>query len=313
MTQGYEHVPVMADEVVEMFAPSRRASWWTPRSGAAGTPLACSMHRRIATSSGSTGTAPPSRPRRRTSPRFGDRVRLRRARFDRVGEIAAAEAGGRPIAGVLFDLGVSSPQVDDPARGFSYRFDGPLDMRMDDGDDERAADLVNGLDAGALAELFAANGEPRFARRLAAAIVEARPITTTGQLVDVVDRALPGAARRRGHPAKRVFQALRIAVNDEIDVLGPAIDAAIGLLVPGGRCVVLSYHSGEDRLVKDRFATAGSGGCQCPPGLPCVCGAVPVVKVLTRGARMPGADEVARNPRAKSARLRAVERLGAAA
>ena len=241
--------------------------------------------------------------------RFEDRVTLRHARFDRLGDVVD-ELGVRPLAGALFDLGVSSPQLDWVERGFSYRADAPLDMRMDRTADRTAADLVNTYPEADLARLFAANGEGKFARRIARAIVAARPIETTTQLADVVRDAIPAAARRTGgHPAKRVFQAVRIEVNRELDVLPIALDAAIERLAVGGRCVVLAYHSGEDRIVKDRFLQAESGGCTCPPLLPCGCGAVRTVRLLNRGSRKPQATEIAANPRAESARLRAAERL----
>jgi 16S rRNA (cytosine1402-N4)-methyltransferase len=223
-----------------------------------------------------------------------------------------AEAGAADeVSGVLFDLGVSSPQLDDPERGFSYREPGPLDMRMGPDARRSAADVVNTYDEAELARLFADSGERRFARRIAKAVVAARPLATTSELAEVVRGAIPAAARRTGgHPARRVFQAIRIEVNGELEVLGPALDAALDLLLPGGRCVTLAYHSGEDRLVKDRFLTASTGGCICPPGMPCTCGAVPVVRLLNRGARKPSAAEVAANRRAEAARLRAVEKLG---
>jgi 16S rRNA (cytosine1402-N4)-methyltransferase len=164
-----------------------------------------------------------------------------------------------------------------------------------------------------LVELFTDNGEGRFARRIARAIVAARPLTTTGQLADVVRTAIPAATRRTGgHPARRVFQAIRIAVNEELDQLERALDDALALLRPGGRCVVISYHSGEDRLVKTTFQRAATDNCQCPPGLPCVCGADPQFRLVTRGARRPSEEEVARNRRAEAARLRVIERLPAA-
>jgi 16S rRNA (cytosine1402-N4)-methyltransferase len=243
---------------------------------------------------------------------FGARAVVVHARFDRLTEVLADVAAGEPVSGVLFDLGVSSRQFDEAGRGFSYRFDAPLDMRMDPTEGVTAADVVNNAAEADLARLFADNGEGRFARRIARAVVGARPVTTTTQLADIVRAAIPGAARHGGgHPAKRVFQALRIAVNDELQLLGPALDDAMEALVAGGRCVVLSYHSGEDRLVKEHFAAAGSGWCTCPPEIGCVCGAIPAVRVLTRGARLPTAAEVATNRRAASARLRAVERLDA--
>jgi 16S rRNA (cytosine1402-N4)-methyltransferase len=235
---------------------------------------------------------------------FGDRVELRRANFD---EIASVGAG---VSAVLFDLGVSSMQLDDVDRGFSYRGDGPLDMRADRRQSLTAADVVNGYDEVELAGVLARHGEERFARRIAKSIVAARPVTTTGQLAELVRDAIPAPARRRGgHPAKRTFQALRIEVNGELVTLGDTIDAALDLLVAGGRCAVLAYHSGEDRIVKDRFHTAETGGCVCPPQLPCVCGAVPTVRLVWRGAHRPGPAELAANPRSESARLRAAEKL----
>jgi 16S rRNA (cytosine1402-N4)-methyltransferase len=250
--------------------------------------------------------------------RFGGRARVMHGRFDALTEIAAAEVpawhaapttGTAPVVGVLFDLGVSSGQLDEPGRGFTFRSDAPLDMRMDRSEGRTAADVVNTLGEYELARLFAANGEGRNGRRIAHEIVTRRPLHTTGELARVVESATPAAARRRGHPAKRVFQAIRLEVNEELTMLSPAIDEALSLLAPGGRCVVLSYHSGEDRLVKERFATAASGGCKCPPELGCVCGARPTVRILTRGARSPSAAETSENPRSRSARLRAAEKL----
>ena len=241
--------------------------------------------------------------------RFGPRALVQRARFDAFGEVLDRLRVDR-LSGALFDLGVSSPQLDRPERGFSYRSDGPLDMRMDPESVRTAEDVINRTSEAELVRLFAANGEARFARRIARAIVAARPLAGTTQLADVVRSAIPAAARRSGgHPARRVFQAIRIAVNDELAILPGALDQALNRLMPGGRCVVLAYHSGEDRIVKERFRTAATGGCVCPPGLPCTCGAVPTVRLLFRGARKPSADEVALNHRAESARLRAVERL----
>jgi 16S rRNA (cytosine1402-N4)-methyltransferase len=213
------------------------------------------------------------------------------------------------VSGVLFDLGVSSPQLDRPERGFSYRADAPLDMRMDPSEGPTASDLVNAMSEADMARLFAAHGEGRFARRIARAVVAARPVTSTQALADVVRSALPAAVRRQGgHPARRVFQALRVAVNDELEVLADALPAAIGALSTAGRCVVISYHSGEDRIVKATFRDAETGGCSCPPGLPCVCGAVSLGKPVFRGTRRPSSDEIARNRRSESALLRAFER-----
>ena len=216
-------------------------------------------------------------------------VAIHHARFDLLDEEAATIGiGPGELSGVLFDLGVSSPQLDQAERGFSYRLDGPLDMRMNVSEGQRAADVVNGWSEDALTGLFAANGETRFARRIARAVVASRPLETTTQLAEVVRTAIPAATRRHGgHPARRSFQAIRIAVNDELDVLADALAAAIDGLAPGGRCVALSYHSGEDRLVKAAFARAVTGGCVCPPRLPCACGAVPLGRLVFRGARRP--------------------------
>lgn len=240
---------------------------------------------------------------------YGARATVVRSRFDRLGEVLDDLGVGR-LAGALFDLGVSSPQLDRGDRGFSYRADAALDMRMDPSGPSTAADVVNGWSEQELAQLFRDHGEARFARRIARAVVAARPLSSTAQLAEVVRAAIPAAARRTGgHPARRIFQAVRVAVNEELDILPDAIDATIERLQPGGRCVVLSYHSGEDRIVKDRFRAAATGDCVCPPGLPCVCGAQPTVRLLNRGSRKPSASEVDANRRAESARLRAIERL----
>jgi 16S rRNA (cytosine1402-N4)-methyltransferase len=248
---------------------------------------------------------------------FGDRAMIRRTRFDSLGDVVRQvqdELGTpdsqRGLTGALFDLGVSSPQLDVAERGFSYRRDAPLDMRMDPTVGRTGADVVNESSEDTLVELFADNGETRFARRIARAVIAARPIVTTGQLADVVREAIPAATRRTGgHPARRVFQAIRIAVNEELDQLRTGLDVALGLLRPGGRCVVISYHSGEDRLVKTTFTMAATDNCHCPPGLPCVCGADPRFRLVHRGSRRPSEAEVSRNHRAEAARLRVVERL----
>jgi 16S rRNA (cytosine1402-N4)-methyltransferase len=241
--------------------------------------------------------------------RFGDRAMTYRCRFDALEE--AMEAFNvDALSGAMFDLGVSSPQFDQVDRGFSYRFDAPLDMRMDTSQQWSAADVVNGYDVDRLADLIHRLGDERFARRIAAAIVAARPIESTVHLAEVVVTAIPAPARRTGgHPAKRTFQAIRIEVNGELDALGPALDAAIARTSPGGRIAVLSYHSGEDRIVKERMRAAETGGCACPPELPCVCHAVQTVRVVRKVPRTPSAAEIVANPRASSARLRVVERI----
>jgi len=216
--------------------------------------------------------------------------------------------------GFLFDLGVSSPQLDVPGRGFSYMEDAPLDMRMDPGQHTlTAAEVVAIYSEADLARIIRDYGEERWASRIAAFIVAARarrPIETTYELVDVIKAAVPAAARREGpHPARRTFQALRIEVNHELDVLRDALTAAVRWLRPGGRVVVISYHSLEDRIVKSFFAEQ-SRDCTCPPDLPvCTCSTVPVLRILTRKAVVPSAEEIEANPRARSAKLRAAEKL----
>ena len=244
---------------------------------------------------------------------FGDRASLHHARFDAIDDVVR-DLGLDGLSGVLFDLGVSSYQLDRGDRGFSHRHDAPLDMRMDTTRGRTAADVVNSYTEAELVRMLREHGDERHATRIARAIVAARPIHSTGQLVDVIRDAIPAPARRTGgHPATRSFQAVRIEVNEELAILPTALTKALDLLVPGGRCAVLAYHSGEDRIVKSTFRDAATGGCTCPPGLPCGCGAVPTVRLLKRGAWKPSAAEIARNRRSESARLRAVEKLEVAA
>jgi 16S rRNA (cytosine1402-N4)-methyltransferase len=239
---------------------------------------------------------------------FGERVRTSRCRFDHIDD-ALVEHGIDEISGALFDLGVSSPQLDRGERGFSYRHEGPLDMRMDADQTWSAADVVNGYAEADLARIIRRYGDERFASRIARAICAARPIQTTTELAAVVTAAIPAPARRTGgHPAKRTFQAIRIEVNDELGVLPDALDRAVEATRPGGRIAVLAYHSGEDRIVKERFALA-AGACECPDDLPCVCGAIQTVRLVRRIPKRPGAAEQSDNRRAASARLRVVERI----
>lgn len=247
--------------------------------------------------------------------RFGDRVVLKQTNFEHLAD-AAAEAGFVPADGVLFDLGLSSYQLADDARAFSFRSDGPLDMRFDTTRGQPASDLVNELDEEALTRLFRQYGEEPNARRIARAIVRERTsglIETGAQLAEIVARAAPAPprGRRRVHPATRVFQALRIAVNRELETLPIALEAAVDVLGEGGRLAILSYHSLEDRIVK-RFIAAERRGCTCPPESPvCVCGRQPRLAPVGPQPRKPTADEVARNPRSRSALLRTARRLAA--
>jgi 16S rRNA (cytosine1402-N4)-methyltransferase len=213
---------------------------------------------------------------------------------------------------VLLDLGVSSMQIDRPERGFSYAVDAPLDMRMDPSGAVTAQDVVNEWDERELALIFRRYGEERFARQIAQAIVRRRaerPFERTADLVETIKAAIPAPRRfGDGHPAKRVFQALRIAVNDELDALERALPAAVGMLRPGGRIAVISFHSLEDRIVKRFFATQARG-CVCPPDFPvCVCGREPSLRLITRKAVRPSPQEIAGNPRSASARLRVAQR-----
>ena len=217
------------------------------------------------------------------------------------------------VDGMLFDLGVSSPQLDDGARGFSYMADAPLDMRMDGGDSLTAWEVVNHWPREELRRILFEYGEERYAPLIAAAIERRRgekPIDTTLELVDVIKSAMPGQAlREKQHPAKRSFQAIRIAVNDELNSVGDMMQAAIPRLNPGGRLAVITFHSLEDRIVKNAMAAAAKG-CTCPPDFPvCVCGHTPQVRVVTRKPIVSGAEELERNPRARSAKLRVAEKL----
>ncbi|HXO50341.1 MAG TPA: 16S rRNA (cytosine(1402)-N(4))-methyltransferase RsmH, partial [Mycobacterium sp.] len=245
---------------------------------------------------------------------FGDRVMLVRTRYDGL-EGVLAETGYRTsqIDGILFDLGVSSMQLDRTARGFSYAADAPLDMRMDPDAALTAADIINTYDEKTLTRVLREFGEERFASRIAARIVRRRahrPFSSTGELVELLYQAIPAPARRTGgHPAKRTFQALRIVVNGELDSLRDALPAALGALAPGGRIVVMAYQSLEDRIVKNQFAAATAS--RTPPGLPVeLPGHEPEFVALTRGAQRAGPEEIEHNPRSASVRLRALEKVG---
>ena len=216
-----------------------------------------------------------------------------------------------PVSAVFFDFGVSSHQLDRAERGFSYRSEGPLDMRMGPDASHDAAEIVNEWPEDRLADLIRRFGEEPLAGRIARAIVSGRPYQTTSQLSTVIADAMPAARRRVGHPARRTFQALRIVVNNELDAIARGIDQAIDIVVPLGRVVAISYHSLEDRIVKQRF-TQGSIGCICPPELPvCGCGRTAELRILTRKAIRASADEIASNNRARSAVMRAAEKVAA--
>lgn len=307
MAEPFRHIPVLRDEVVSLFAAVPPGVIVDATVGGGGHAFALlSAYEGVRVVGLDRDPAALEAARERLST-FRDRVTLLHARFSSLDAIVS-DLHLRALSGVLFDLGVSSPQLDVADRGFSFREEGPIDMRMDPTAGMPAAELLNTLPEGTLAALFRDNGEGRWSVRMARAVVAARPLTSTTQLAEVVASVVPAAARRKGHPARRVFQALRIEVNDELGELSAALPMALSRLDVDGVCAVISYHSGEDRLTKTAFALAASGGCVCPPGMPCVCGAVPRHRLVFRGSRKPMAAEVAANPRAESARLRAIVR-----
>ena len=312
-----EHLPVLVEEVMSMLAPAPGSLQIDATVGGGG------HTERILEATNPDGRllgldadgAAIARVDGRLRPRFGDRLVLRQANFRELRTVAP-DAGFATVDGLLFDLGLSGFQLADAERGFGFRTGGPLDMRFDTSRGVSAAELLATLDRMELSAVFKRYGEEPQANRIANAIVAARataPISTAEELASLVERVAPGnpRGRRRIHPATRVFQALRIAVNAELDALQDALAASIDLLRPGGRLVVLSYHSLEDRIVK-RFFAAERRGCICPPELPvCVCGKNPRLRLVTRPSLTPTDAEIAANPRARSARLRAVERLAA--
>lgn len=311
------HLPVLVDEVIEMLAPAPGSLHIDATLGGGG------HTERILEAANPDGRllgldtdpAAIARVDARLRPRYGDRLVLRQANFRELGQVAPA-AGFGAVDGCLFDLGLSSFQLADRERGFGFRAGGPLDMRFDPSRGIPASELLASLDAAELTALFRRYGEEPKAPRIARAIVDARlvaPISTAEELAALVERVAPPnpRLRRRTHPATRIFQALRIAVNAELDALEAGLASALDLLRPGGRLVVLSYHSLEDRIVK-RFLQAERRGCVCPPEVPvCVCGRNPRLRLVTSPSLTPSEAEIAANPRARSARLRAAERLAA--
>jgi 16S rRNA (cytosine1402-N4)-methyltransferase len=309
MTEPFVHLPVMAEEITNVFSTVPEGVLLDATLGGGGHAerlLERYGHLRILGLDRDEVALSAARQR---LARFGHRLMVHHCLFDRL-EDAMEAFSVDALSGALFDLGVSSPQLDDSARGFSYRQDAPLDMRMDRSQSWTAADVVNAYPVEQLTRVLQQYGDERFARRISNAIVASRPIETTTELAAIVVAAIPAAARRTGgHPAKRTFQAIRIEVNGELDALGPALDAAMGRTATGGRVAVLSYHSGEDRIVKQRMRLAVNGGCECPPELPCVCDAVQTVRIVRGVPRTPSAAEQEGNRRASSARLRVVERI----
>lgn len=312
------HIPVMAQQVAALLGPALEADGGVlvdATLGRAGHAQALlDAHPGLALI-GVDMDASAIEESRRLLSRHAARVMLVHARYDELAEILAGR-GLPQVQGVLFDLGVSSPQLDDPLRGFAYSYDAPLDMRMDSTRELTAEQVVNTYPAERLAAVLREFGEERFASRIAHALVRERaraPLTTTGRLTDIIRASIPAPARRTGgNPAKRTFQALRIEVNGELEALGRALPAALESLAPGGRIVVLAYHSLEDRMVKRAFAerTTDTTPRELPQPLP---SHRPRFRQLTRGALRPSDEEMAANPRAASARLRAAERIRQAA
>ena len=316
LTPEYRHEPVMLTEVLEQLALKPGETVCDCTLGGAGHSV------KMAAAVGTDGLLlgvdqddmalaaagerldreAPGTPHKLLKGNFGDLDEL----------LCGAEVPG--VNGFLFDLGVSSPQLDIPGRGFSYHEDAPLDMRMDPGTNTlNAAEVLNTYSEADLTRILRVYGEEKFARQIAREVVRRRqtaPLETTGDFVEAIKAGIPAAARRHGgHPAKRSFQAIRIEVNHELDVLERGLEAAIRWLNPGGRICVISYHSLEDRIVKHQFQEL-SQGCTCPPDIPvCVCGHVPIVKVLTRKPLVAQPEEVERNPRARSAKIRTAKRL----
>lgn len=312
---GFQHQPVMAREVLELLASVPEGTVVDATVGGGGHArllLEARPDLRIlgidrdarAVAAARTALAP-----------FGDRARIVHGGFEDVAGIVRSHQSGQrsegSIMGILFDLGTSSPQLDESERGFSYWGEAPLDMRMDAAQERTAAEVVNEYSEAELARIIRSYGEERFASRIAARIVANRPLQTTADLVEAVKEAIPARDRRRGgHPARRTFQAIRMEVNRELESLADGLDESVHLLAPEGRVLVLAYHSLEDRVVKERFREWSATSEPVVPGLP----AEPaprsaIVRALTRRAWRPTDEEVERNPRARSARLRAAEKL----
>jgi len=312
--RGAPHRPVLLEETLKFLAPERGGLFVDCTVGLGGHSeaiLKSSADSRVVGMDLDPAALEYARQRLAT---FGERFRAVQANFRAI-DAVLQQVNERDPSGVLVDLGVSSLQFDSPERGFSFRFDAPLDMRMDPTAGATAADLLQQLPEAEIARIIFEYGEERHSRRIARRIVERReqgkPITTTTELAELVRAAAGGRKRDQIHPATRTFQALRIAVNHELEGLGEFVETAVDLLIPGGRFVGISFHSLEDRILKRELRRL-SGHCDCPPRLPvCSCGARKAVEVLTRRPVVPGSREVEENPRARSAKLRACRKLEA--
>ena len=308
----FSHRSVLLDECIEALAIRPDGVYVDGTAGGGGHSFAIASRltdgRLLAIDQDETAVAAATQ---RLAP-LGERARVYRSNFRCIAQVCEA-AGVDVLDGVLLDLGVSSYQLDTPERGFAYSSDAPLDMRMDERNPLSAHRVVNEYSEAELRRILYEYGEERFAPRIAANIVAARqkaPINTTGELVDIIKASMPAGAREGGHhPAKRSFQAIRIEVNAELDVIEPAIRAAVDLLRPGGRMAIITFHSLEDRIVKQTFASLAQG-CTCPKGLPiCVCGNRPRVKIETKKPILPVKCELEHNPRSRSAKLRVITKL----
>ena len=313
MAQDNYHQPVLEHEIVELFSSLPAGVFVDATLGGGGHSVAILAH---APQLRVLGIDRDPEARVAAAAKLASdavRVRIVDSTFGELSEVVRANGDfihGDPIVGVLMDLGVSSHQLDESSRGFSFRAEAPLDMRMDPTKGETAAQFLSRVDQHEFARILRVNGETRFAGSIAKSVLERQPQTTT-ELTEAVERAVPMAARRRGHVATRVFQALRIVVNGEEEQLSSGLDAALDVLTIGGVIVVISYHSGEDRVVKSVLREAETGGCTCPLELGCVCGAVSRVKVFKASAQLASAHEIETNPRARSARLRIARKVAA--
>lgn len=308
----FSHRSVLLDECIEALAIRPDGIYVDGTAGGGGHSFAIASHLKsghlLAIDQDEVAIAAASQ---RLAP-LGERASVHRSNFRYIREVCET-AGVTALDGVLLDLGVSSYQLDTPDRGFAYNSDAPLDMRMDERNPLDARRVVNEYSEAELKRILFEYGEERFAPRIAANIVVARekaPIETTGQLVDIIKSSMPAAAREGGHhPAKRSFQAIRIEVNAELDVIEPAIRSAASMLRSGGRMAIITFHSLEDRIVKQTFASLAQG-CTCPKNLPiCVCGNKPQVKVETKKPILPSEQELEQNPRSRSAKLRVITKL----
>ena len=308
---GFQHQPVMSREVVELLEPVPAGVVVDATVGGGGHARAVLESRPDLRLVGIDRDHDAVRAASEELAEFGERAQVVHGGFEDVTAIVRDTSEGM-VTGMLFDLGVSSPQLDRPERGFTYWGEAPLDMRMDAAQELTAAHVLNEYTERDLIAVLERFGEERFARRIAARIVARRPLTSTADLVDAVKEAIPARARRHGgHPARRTFQAIRMEVNRELPNLAEGLDESVHLVAPGGRILVLAYHSLEDRMVKERFARWAGASEPEPPGLPVEPERNPLVRLLTRRPLRPRAAEIASNPRAESARLRAVEKIAA--